>query len=152
MTASGGVTFVVRDRGSWLLAPVPVAEPEPISGDDLVALLHGAPDDGGLQGLSPASDTSRPGPLAPGALVAPVWTWVGVVTSRGIALEGNDGEVVVLDADDLRLLDALDGPATVAAMAQASGVADAPARLGRLVAAGRLKLLDPGPPTGTPDG
>jgi hypothetical protein len=138
---SGATAFVVRDGGSWLLAPVPVSLPVAVELHEVLALLDDAPALEEVPSLDVVRDTYSAEPLAMTTVVAPVWMWVGLVTASGVALEGNDARVIVLDRDDLRLLDAIAAPIAVHDLVEITGVHDAPVRLGRLVAAGRLRAL-----------
>ncbi len=82
-------------------------------------------------------------PPAHDVVVEPRWALVGEVTSGGWLVEASGGEPLLLDAEDLRVLDALVGPITVHDLTRASAVTDAPVRLGRLVAAGVVAVSVP---------
>ncbi|MBL8774591.1 MAG: B12-binding domain-containing radical SAM protein [Acidimicrobiales bacterium] len=141
-------TFVVRHPRGWALGAVTDTAPAVASlGDVLDALRRAGATPAGPAGGERTSPGASPVvPLAPSDVVAPVWRWVGAVTADGVVIEGNDGVERVLDQDDLRLLDRLDGPRVVRELAELTGVHDAAARLGDLAAAGRLRTLAPGAP------
>ena len=139
--------MIVRERGTWWLALQPGDAPHPASLDEVLAAVPSPPqpavDPPDGHGREERVHRSAP---APGAteVVAPVWAWIGRVAAAGLELEGNDGAVRLLDHRDLLLIDALDGPRRVEELVAAAsqvGVTDAGARLGRLVEAGRAKLL-----------
>jgi radical SAM superfamily enzyme YgiQ (UPF0313 family) len=131
-------TFVIREDGRWLLAPVAGDTPTPADLATVEAIL--AP--------SPPSPEAAPGttvgptPLTDEDVVGPVWSLVGLATAGGLLLEGNDGVVRLLDRGDLGLLDRLDRPTRVADLS-VGGPTDTAARLGGMVAMGRLRRLPP---------
>jgi len=139
--------MVVRERGTWWLAGRPGEAPRPASLEEVLAAVPSPGPAKVYRSDGDDREESVPprGPaLGPTEAVAPVWSWIGRVTDDGLELEGNDGVVRVLDHQDLRVLDAVDGPGRVEDLVVAAtkaGVTDVEARLGRLVEAGRAKLL-----------
>ena len=115
--------------------------PRPATLQDVLVAMDGASPP--APGAVVATDAGAAG-LDPSDALAPVWLWVGAVTPAGVVLEGNDGAARLLDTDDLRLLDALDGARSVRDLRDRTGIVDAGARLAALVAAGRVRLLPPG--------
>jgi hypothetical protein len=128
------VRFVVRTEASWRLGTVPSSPLTEVDLAELLDLLAPSPARG------PATHTDA---VSAGDLVAPVWCWIGLVTPGGVAIESARGDRLLLDADDLRLLDAVDPAATVADLAATTGVTDAAPRLARLLDAGRLRWGSP---------
>lgn len=151
-TSSDPVTmFVVRREGQWFSAPVPVADPVPVSVGDVRAAVAGCVASPVVLRSGPAA-TGRPvRELRPSDVVAPVWAWVGVVTPWGVVLEDRDGAHVVLDDVDLTVLDALVGPTPVGELDCDVAQAVVAERLGALVAAGRARLVEPDPTDGPDD-
>ena len=137
-----GAAFVVRDGGRWWWAPVPGATPEPAALEDVCRAVGAEPDP---SALDPSKRGPGPDPLDADAVVVPAWAWVGRVVSGGIEVEDAGGRRLVLDEDDLRLLDAVDPHRRADGVVdRAGGPVDGLQRLGRLAAAGKLRVLAPG--------
>ena len=140
-------SVVVRERGTWWLAGGPGEAPRPASLAEVLAAVPSPgretvyrPDGGDREESVPPGGPA----LGPTEVVAPVWSWIGRAADTGLELEGNDGVVRVLDHQDLRVLDALDGPRRVEDLVVAApkaGVTHLEARLRRLPEAGRAQLL-----------
>lgn len=141
--------FVVRRPGEWILAPIPATDPTPITVDDVLARLRSGlgtfePRTGVPAGLSlpecGADDT-----------VAPVWMFVGLAAAGFFVVGAPNGDEVLLDETDVRLLDALydsSTPAVLVASGAFHDVTDLQARCARLVAAGCARITARG--TGDP--
>lgn len=133
MTDQAPISFVARDQGRWWLTPVPRQDPVEVQFDELLDLV------------GPTTATPRPDatPLAPDAVVGPVWTFVGRPGPGGLVVRTTDHDLV-LDRHDLRLVDLLTGPTRVAdvvAHPDAGSVGDVPGRLAHLVAIGAATLV-----------
>ncbi len=128
---SGTVRIVVRRWSRWLVVESPGAAPRPT---DLEALLDG------VEPSSPPAERAAGAPLTPDEVLAPLWAWAGELRADGVHLEDGSGEPLVLDGTDLRILDVLGGPTTVADLLAESGAP--PEQLASLVAAGRIRRVE----------
>lgn len=136
------MSFVARTDGRWELSVAGAEEPTAI---DLAALEEtiaraSTPPDGIPLGLVEVGADDA---------VEPLWCWVGRLVDHGVVVEDRDGVARLLTSADLALLDALDEPRTVRALADIAP--DGAARLGGLAAAGLIRLAAPaGPPQQAP--
>lgn len=135
--ADNHVELLVREPTRWHLTPVPASTPVEVSLEAISAKL--APEDASSKSVGAPH---RPG-LPANARVAPIWTWVGRLTAGRLLLDDHEGEPLTLDLADLQIVDCLKYPVSVAELSAMSGVEDAPQRLARLVAAGKVKLDTP---------
>ena len=120
---------VVADR-RWWLAPFGTADPTELSLDDVARLL----DASAITGRA-TRDDGDDDPVRPDVVLAPLRTVVGHVEA-GHLVATSTGSAIGLDLTDLRLLQALDGRATVEDLGVSADVEDRCRRLGRMSAAG----------------
>ena len=120
---SDSAVFVVRRPGGWTLTRLPAADPDACSLDDLLALIYSDDErDAPVTEVRAVAD-GRPSPTPePVDVVEPQWIVVGRLVPGGVVVEDGFGGTVRLDAGDLRLLDRIDGPITVAELAASEPV------------------------------
>lgn len=136
-------SFVVRTPGQWLATPVPGADPVAVDLDDVRALVAAAEAaDEPIRSRRPSTSlVARP--LSPGDLVAPTWALVAGVTPWGLLVEDRAGSHLVLGDPDLQVLDALRNPTRAGDLETGLSSEETLVVLGRLAAAGRIRLLVP---------
>lgn len=133
--------FVVRRPQAWTYAPVPAQDPSPIDVEDVLARMATG---SGEHQLRTGGAMGRALPaIGPRTALEPVWMFVGLVAGGNLIVGAPDGDEILLDELDVRLLDALVDGATPELLAQATGLESADAvagRLARLVAVGCVAI------------
>jgi hypothetical protein len=138
--------FVVRSDGRWTAAPIPPADPIVVECTEILARLESGI--GAVPpSLAPVVRPADPPQLTPLDLVGPVWMFVGLVADGALIVGNAGGEQVRLEPLDVQLLDGMTGPVVVADIGSAFGLDPSHSceRVGRLVAAGTVRVLEVAP-------
>jgi hypothetical protein len=135
--------FVVRTDAIWRLAPVPPTDPVIIDVEEIVARLEAEVG----RVLVEAQSSIEPSPVAPTAIVQPVWMMVGLVGGGSLQVGDAAGGHHHLGVASVRLLDRIREPTRARDLAAGAGTAvdDCCRALGQLVAAGCIQVLDDEP-------
>ena len=128
------IHFLVRTPGIWTHAPVPAIDP-PVEVD--LEFVLGLLEPTSTNPRTTESNADAEVELTPAHVLTPTWSWVGHVVGNAVEVETASGEMLVLDADDLRLLDEIGRHRTVGELV-AVGIEGGVARLARLARGGRL--------------
>ncbi len=149
----GQDTFVERSPGAWTRSTVPPSDVVELDVGAVIDLLRAEETRSQRPRSGPGTSARHHRAVVRGDILAPAWSWVGLVTADGVLVEDGIGGDLLLDEADVRLLDSISGPTPLGDVARVHDDAVDPGiagRVGELVAAGLLTVAA-GPPAPEPE-